>query len=40
MESLTIDRLASWLIALGGSVEIRVRPYDTRKKASDLIALV
>lgn len=40
MESLTIDRLASWLIALGGSVEIRVRPYDTRKRARDLIALV
>jgi predicted XRE-type DNA-binding protein len=28
MESVTIDRLASWLIALGRTVEIRVRPYD------------
>jgi predicted XRE-type DNA-binding protein len=28
MESVTIDRLASWLTALGRTVEIRVRPYD------------
>lgn len=40
MESLTIDRLANWLIALGGSVEIRVRPYDPRGKADELIAYV
>lgn len=37
MESLTIDRLANWLIALGGSVEIRVRPYDSRRQPKDLI---
>ena len=28
MESVTIDRLASWLTALGRTVEIRVHPYD------------
>ncbi len=28
MESVTIDRLAAWLTALGRTVEIRVRPYD------------
>jgi predicted XRE-type DNA-binding protein len=28
MESVTIDRLASWLISLGRSVEIHIRPYD------------
>ena len=27
MESVTIDRLTSWLTALGRTVEIRVRPY-------------
>ena len=28
MESVTIDKLAAWLNALGRTVEIRVRPYD------------
>ncbi len=28
MESVTIDKLTSWLTALGRTVEIRVRPYD------------
>jgi predicted XRE-type DNA-binding protein len=28
MESITLDRLASWLTALGRTVEIRVRPND------------
>jgi len=28
MESVTIDRLATWLTALGRTVEIHVRPYD------------
>jgi len=28
MESVTIDRLAAWLIGLGRTVEIRVRPSD------------
>jgi len=28
MESITIDKLAAWLNALGRTVEIRVRPYD------------
>ncbi len=28
MESVTIDRLAAWLNALGRTVEIRVQPYD------------
>lgn len=38
MESVTIDRLASWLTALGHSVEIRVRPYNTRARAGRLTA--
>lgn len=31
IESVTIDRLASWLTALGRTVEIRVRPYRRRQ---------
>lgn len=38
MESVTIDRLAGWLTALGRSVEIRVRPYDARKPVGRLVA--
>jgi len=38
MESVTIDRLAAWLIALGRTVEIHVRPYDAREKTGHLIA--
>ena len=33
MESVTIDRLAAWLNALGRTVEIHVRPYDRNAKA-------
>jgi predicted XRE-type DNA-binding protein len=40
MESVTIDRLASWLTALGRTVEIRVRPYDSHKKSGHLIAVL
>jgi predicted XRE-type DNA-binding protein len=32
MESVTIDRLTAWLTALGRTVEIRVRPYDSKAK--------
>ena len=39
MESVTIDRLASWLTALGRTVEIRVRPYNEKKKVGQLLAL-
>jgi len=38
MESVTIDRLASWLTALGRTVEIRVMPYDKRAKTGQLVA--
>jgi predicted XRE-type DNA-binding protein len=38
MESVTIDRLASWLTALGRTVEIRVKPYDKRAKTGQLVA--
>jgi predicted XRE-type DNA-binding protein len=37
MESVTIDRLAAWLTALGRTVEIRVRPYDRRAKRGRLV---
>lgn len=30
LESVTIDRLTAWLVALGRTVEIHVRPYDRR----------
>ena len=33
MESVTIDRLAAWLAALGRTVEIRVRAYDAKATA-------
>ena len=39
MESVTIDRLALWLAALGRTVEIRVRPYNARSKAGQLVAV-
>ncbi len=38
MESVTIDRLASWLTALGRNVEIRVQPYRARIAAGRLTA--
>ena len=37
MESVTVDRLAAWLTALGRPVEIRVRPYDRRAKFGQLV---
>ena len=38
MESVTIDRLATWLMALGRTVEIRIRPYDSKAKRGRLVA--
>jgi predicted XRE-type DNA-binding protein len=38
MESVTIDRLAAWLTALGRTVEIRVRPYDAGVVTGHLVA--
>jgi predicted XRE-type DNA-binding protein len=40
MESVTIDRLAGWLTGLGRTVEIRVRPYNARKKEGHLVAVL
>ena len=40
MESVTIDRLAAWLTALGRTVEIRVRPYNARAKSGHLVAVL
>jgi len=37
MESVTIDRLAAWLTALGRTVEIRIRPYDAKAKTGHLV---
>jgi predicted XRE-type DNA-binding protein len=37
MESVTIDRLAAWLTALGRTVEIHVRPYDRRTTPGQLV---
>ncbi|BBK43072.1 transcriptional regulator [Allostella vacuolata] len=37
MESVTIDRLAAWLNALGRTVEIRVRPYDRHATSGQLV---
>ena len=38
MESVTIDRLAAWLMALGRTVEIYVRPYDANAVTGRLVA--
>jgi hypothetical protein len=38
MESITLDRLAAWLRALGRIVEIHVRPYDPNDPGGRLIA--
>jgi len=40
MESVTIDRLAGWLTALGRTVEIHIRPYNARAKAGHLVAVL
>ena len=39
MDSVTIDRLTAWLMALGRTVEIRVRPYDPAAKAGHLVVV-
>jgi predicted XRE-type DNA-binding protein len=39
MESVTIDRLASWLTALGRTVEIHVRPYNARARKGQLVTV-
>lgn len=39
MESVTIDRLAGWLTALGRTVEIHVRPYNARMKKGRLVTV-
>jgi predicted XRE-type DNA-binding protein len=38
MESVTIDRLTAWLTSLGRTVEIRVRPYDSKAEAGRLVS--
>jgi predicted XRE-type DNA-binding protein len=40
MESVTIDRLTSWLTALGRTVEIHIRPYVPRAKTGQLVAVL
>ena len=40
MESVTIDRLAAWLNALGRTVEIHVRPYDRTVQTGTLVVTV
>jgi predicted XRE-type DNA-binding protein len=40
MESVTIDRLATWLTALGRTVEIHVRPYSAHAKSGHLVAVL
>jgi predicted XRE-type DNA-binding protein len=37
MESVTFDRLTAWLMALGRTVEIRIRPYDAKAKTGHLL---
>jgi len=37
MGSVTIDKLAAWLNALGRTVEIHVRPYDRKAKSGQLV---
>jgi predicted XRE-type DNA-binding protein len=37
MESVTIDKLAAWLNALGRTVEIHVRPYDRKTKCGQIV---
>jgi predicted XRE-type DNA-binding protein len=37
MESVTIEKLAAWLNALGRTVEIRVRPYDGMAETGQLV---
>lgn len=39
VESITIDRLAGFLTALGRTVEIRVRPYNAKAKTGQLLTV-
>src|ERR1700722_15451384 len=39
MESVTIDRLTAWLMALGRTIEIRVRPYDAKARRGRLVTM-
>ena len=39
VESVTIDRLAGYLTALGRTVEIRVTPYNARVKIGHLVSV-
>jgi predicted XRE-type DNA-binding protein len=40
MESVTIDRLAAWLNALGRTVEIRVQPFDREVRTGQTVVAV
>lgn len=31
LESVTIDRLAKWIVALGGKIDIRIQPPKSRR---------
>ncbi len=37
MESVTIDRLTAWLIALGRTLEIHIMPFDRNVQSGKLI---
>jgi predicted XRE-type DNA-binding protein len=39
MESVTIDKLAAWLNALGRTVEFRVRPYDRAAETGEFVIM-
>ncbi|HEY4941616.1 MAG TPA: helix-turn-helix transcriptional regulator [Rhizomicrobium sp.] len=39
VESVTIDRLAGFLRALGRTVEIRIKPYDAKAKTGQLLTV-
>jgi predicted XRE-type DNA-binding protein len=39
MESITIDRLSSWLTSLGRTVEIRVRPFRAKVRTGKLVTI-
>jgi predicted XRE-type DNA-binding protein len=39
IESVTIDRLAGFLAALGRTVEIRIKPFDAKAKTGQLLTV-
>jgi len=39
VESITIDRLAGWLRALGRTVEIRIKPYSAKSRTGQLLTV-